>query len=284
MKSINYLNGAGTSEFMQSLQARDAVSPAIPLRADFLFAVSLGIVPGWGYEHKFGHGEDFDTANGVSLIWDGMSISSKIPSYTYSTTADINSIASSSAGDTVDISIKGLDTNWDLVEQTVTLTGQTAATLSTPLVRVFRAKNIGAADLVGDVYIATSSAVFSGGIPTIDTTIRAIIPIGYNQTQMAMYTVPAGHTLLIVEGWSGMSKSNTAEGDLTIWRRSDGGVFRILHNIGHNTVGVGSDHRPYSLPLPLPEKTDLEYRFEALADNSAASAGFHGLLVQTSLL
>lgn len=232
--------------------------------------------------HKFGNAEDVDTADGLVNIWDGVSSSlagDKIPTYTYSTVADIDSISSSDDADAVDIEVQGLDTNWKLVTQTVTLTGRTAATLTTPLVRAFRMINRGATDAAGTVYLHTNGAALTLGVPDAGSTVRAIIKDGDNQTQMALYTVSAGYTMFITAGWANLAKKTAAAADIKIRVRESGGVFRVAHTLSLDSAGSSGDHRPYAIPISFPEKTDIEYLTAVSANDVSVSAGFHALLI-----
>jgi len=56
---------------------------------------------------------------------------------------------STDALDITDVEVQGLDVNGALSVETYTLTGTTAVVLSPALWRVFRLKNVGAADYVG---------------------------------------------------------------------------------------------------------------------------------------
>ena len=85
--------------------------------------------------------------------------------------------------DTMGVVIEGLNENYQPQTETVTLTGTTAVTTDNTFVRVFRM----ATDAlnVGDITARVTSA--SG-------TVVAQIDVGYGQTLMAVYTVPAGKT------------------------------------------------------------------------------------------
>lgn len=256
---------------------------------NFYLEASRGRITHTSTIHKFGNAEAVDTGDVPATIWDGTCDtlgSTKVPAYTYSTSADIVDIASGDDGDTVDIEVHGLDTNWDLVVQTVTLTGQTVATLSTPLIRVFRMINVGSTDLAGTVYLTTTGAARTLGVPDVTTTIRAIIKNGDNQTQMAIYTVPAGYTMYIVHAWTSLSRFGAASpvgAQIRIKRRPFGGVFLVNHTLNLASNGGSLDHRPYDVPIPFPEKTDIEYVVsEVSANDIGVSAGFHAILIEES--
>ncbi len=112
-------------------------------------------------------------------------------------------VSSSSANDTSGgtgantILIQGLDEDYNEIEETVVLNGQTQVATQLSYLRAYRsyvtlAGSAGTSG--GTIYIASSGA--TGGVP--DGTVYASLSLG-NQTQIAAYTVPAGHTLYIDE-------------------------------------------------------------------------------------
>ena len=98
-------------------------------------AIAKGDVVGHTFIHKYGRSPDFDNTDGDVSIWDGADDGgTNEMQYNYSTSAIIDSIVSSNAGDTQDIEVQGLDTNYALVTQTITITGQTRKALDTSLI------------------------------------------------------------------------------------------------------------------------------------------------------
>ena len=144
--------------------------------------IAAGRVPGISFIDKFGDsGPNIDTADGLVNVWDGVNDANALKVYTYSDVADIDSISSSSVSDTQQIEVQGLDLNYNVVVQTITLVGQTRVPLTTVLIRVFRLKNVGSVDIAGSVYCYVNGAI-SGGIPTTPASIKAIIEGSNNQT------------------------------------------------------------------------------------------------------
>ena len=73
-----------------------------------------------GYIHKFGAAPDFDSTDGFVTVWDGADDGGTDQmSYQYSATAAIDSISSSDDTDTEPIEIQGLDTDYNVVTQTI---------------------------------------------------------------------------------------------------------------------------------------------------------------------
>jgi len=176
------------------------------LDRDFYLEIAKGNVPGHSVVQKFGNAPDFDSTDGEVTVWDGAEDATawELMRYVYSTTADIDSLSSSSAADTQDITIQGLDTNWELVNQTVTLNGQTRVALTTNLIRVFRAYNDNGTNLSGHIFIYVNDTL-TGGIPNTNANIRCVIDPVNQQTEMAIYTIPAGKTGYLTRGYSSTS-------------------------------------------------------------------------------
>ena len=118
-------------------------------------AISSGQVEGVLVVHKFGEAPDFDIDAGWTSIWDGADDGGlNINQYVWPTSASIVQITSGSTSDTGLVEIQGLDTSYALTIQQLTMTGQTVKLLTTPLIRVFRVKNVSSTDWFGKVYVS----------------------------------------------------------------------------------------------------------------------------------
>jgi hypothetical protein len=202
--------------------------------------------------------------------------------YTYSATADIGLISSSGA-DTVDIEIQGLDGNYDLVTQTITLNGTTDVDISatgTDLLRVFRMKNVGATDLAGDVYIRTNGSAQTGGVPNTANTIRGRIQNGNNQTLMAIYTIPDGYTGYIRDWYASTAGAKRdSQHTIEVKARPLGQVFQLKHLSNISVTGTSYIQHVYEEPEVFSAKTDVEMRMDTDTDIAGVSAGFDIVLV-----
>jgi hypothetical protein len=252
---------------------------------DIGLEISKGNVTGHSLIHKFGAAPDFDTDDNEVTIWDGADDGGiNEMGYNYSSTAAIDTISSSNNGDTQDIEIQGLDSSFALVTQTVTLTGQTQATLGTSLIRVFRAKNVGSTNLSGDVYIFEQTAdAGADGIPDDTTKIRAVIQSENNQTEMAVYTIPAS-TSGYLRGFyaSTVGAKQTADILIKVKAKPTGEVFQLKHKFAINDGITNAYQHFYNDPQKFEAKTDLEMTAQVLTAGKtqvAIIAGFDLVLV-----
>ena len=246
-------------------------------------SIAEGNVTGKTFIHKFGNAPDFDATDGDVTVWDGADDGTTWENmvYDYSTSADIQYISSTDAGDTQTIEVQGLDSDYNIVTQTKDLTGQTSATLDTPLIRVFRMKNNNSTDLAGHVFCSTSTAG-AGGVPTA-ANVRAIIQPGNNQTLMAVYTIPAGKTGYMRDWYASTSGANkNSNYTVKVFAKPFGGVFQMKHISALNETGTSYIKHDYTEPEVFAEKTDIEIRMNVLAGGTTAaavSAGFDIVLV-----
>lgn len=252
-------------------------------------AIAQGNVTGATFVHKFGAAPDFDeNPDGEVTVWDGAEDGTAWENmvYDYSATADIDSISSSDSGDTsIDIEVQGLDENYDLVTQTVTLDAsdsQTRVALSTDLIRVFRAKNVSSTNLTGHVLIYPNTGLTSG-VPTDKSKIRAIIHPENNQTEMAIYTIPNGKTGYLRSWYAATGGANkTSNYIVRLKARPFGQVFQLKHRSSIQDGGTSYIQHRYVEPEVFAAKTDIEMTAEvAKAGVTAASvvAGFDIVLV-----
>lgn len=221
--------------------------------SEFMLEVARGNIPGISGIHVVAHSGNVSTD--LQTVWGEAAL------YTYSSTADINTISSSSAVDTQDIVVVGLDVDYIEVVQTVTLTGQTPATLATPLMRVNYMYNDSGTDLQGNVYLWVSGGGDIAGVPNVQADIRsrinimAVSGISHGASTSSVYTVPAGKQAFIVFGKASATADKAIE--LTFWARRPGKVFVIAHHVDFKNTNY--DYF-FKLPAPIPEKSDLEVR------------------------
>jgi len=236
--------------------------------------VSRGEIDGYSFIAKFGH--NGAVASGVEeVIWD-----QSLATYTYMATASTIYISSDDNTDTQTYDVQGLDENWAVQTVSVTLSGYTSVPLSGLWIRVFRAYNTSGTNSAGEVYVADSSAS-TNGTPDVATTIKARVVQGNNQTNMAIYTVPAGKKGYLIDWYISMLRGtgvSATAADCDIYRRAEGGVFRSTQPIGIQNTGSGIHKYSWPYPLELEPKTDIEVRAQPTA-LAHMGAGFTVLLI-----
>ena len=219
-------------------------------------AIQKGIINNFSGLQKFGYNSAVGTS--FETIWDNGS------TYTYPSSAGTVTATSSntSADNTGTVEIQGLDSNYDLASETLTIGGSAG---STSFIRVFRAlmktANTGTAN-VGDITI------------TVSSTTVAKITATYGQTLMAIYTTPRKVRGYLVQFDSGMSKQKEVEFKFMTREIDAGNVM----NVKAFQTSFGSPLRiPYVIPVIIPPKTDIEIQAKADATTSI-SAGFELVL------
>jgi hypothetical protein len=251
-------------------------SPASPLPVSQKIANTAivdGLVAGTKSIYKFGFNPDINGAE--ETVWSNGGI------YVYPTTAARMYVNSTSANDTAggtgvrSIRVFGLDANYNEVSEDLAMTGQSQTLTANTYIRVYRAYALTAGSLgtsAGIIYIANGAGLDGSFIPTGSI----LVNLGTdNQTQLALWTVPAGYTLYLSEVTftSAVSLANTY---LTtkLKVREFGGVFRTLFI---NVLQSGTYQERLELPILIPEKTDIECRAFSSGNNNPVSASFAGI-------
>ena len=226
------------------------VVPGVEHVYPFNLMVGLGYLPNVQQIAKFGYNPDL-AVGAEENIWDFGG------AYTYSTTDDIDTVSSSSALDTQILHIQGLDINYDEVTQIVTLNGQNKVTLKTPLLRVWRVFNTSNTDIAGAVYVYVNG-VITAGIPDVDSTIRAYVYDGNNQTLMMMYTIPKGFTGFLLERDVSLGGRKTGFITVKLWIRFENSVWRIANVSDLSAAGTSAFEHTNRVLGPMTEKTDIQ--------------------------
>ena len=226
---------------------------------------------------KFGSSIDVTKTDVPIDIW---SYSSEQASYVFpSDSGESLFVSSSNASDTVPIKVQGLDENFNLKTQTVSLQGRTKLSLDGLWSRVFRAFNDDSSNLLGDVYVYTDSTVVNG-VPQTNANVKAEINVGNDQTTMAIYTVPAGKNLYLSQYHVSIDAKNThsSYATISINVREYGSIFKAqeIVAVSSNSPSVIS----FDVPFTVREKSDIKLSIDQISTNTVdVHAVFQGSLL-----
>ena len=228
----------------------------------YTYDIAEGNVTDHSYIRKFGHNDDVGAAN--ETVWSPGGL------YPWPAAAEILKVSSSDVNDDgapVDagartLDLFGLDANYALQSETITLNGQTAVPTAKSYLRVFRAQ----------VMTAGASGGNEGTISVKDNadsvTLLTIEPLK-NQTLMALYTIPAGNQAFIT-GWGGSISSNQVV-EVELYVRPFGEVFQVR---SHIELRTGPFQENWIFPEPVTEKSDIELRAMAAAATGEVAGNF----------
>lgn len=221
--------------------------------------IARGLVPGASIIHKFG--ANFDCDAGTETVWTSGGL---YPWSAFSSGASILAVESTSSADTGEVVVvEGLDADYNEVSDTVTLGNLTPVNTAVEFLRVFR------------MYGASNGGVVGRVTASIGATVVAEISQGKNQTLMSIYTVPAGKTGYLLYGDASISKGGDGLIEMFVQYGGAGG-FRIAH-LGE--LFQNSYSYPFLVPAKIPEKSDIDVRFETANNNFRVTAAFDLILV-----
>jgi len=203
----------------------------------------------WHYKvHKFGFNPLINDTE--ETIWDVGGI------YSYPSTA-VKMTATSTDGandEDVQVNIQGLDADYNEISETVTLNASGTKETNSFFLRVFRAFIEGSQEPSGTINITNTGTTY------------ARVTLGDNQTLMCVWTVPAGYTAyLLQKDVTCLTEANNKFGTIRLVSKEFGGVFKTKDKFA---VQNGHTDITYSIPLSIPEKTDIEVRAVGSSSNS----------------
>ena len=251
-------------------QLDNALRNAMAVQEPYELQVSKGQIAGATPFYKFGFNPDI---NGIEeTIWtQGGDVPWPTAAFTAYIVSDNAADNGTSTTGAQTIQVEGLDADYNIKSVSVTLNGTTEVAISGTWIRINRAfvtlSGTGGT-AAGTIHVQSSG----GGV------VYADLGIG-NQTQMAVYTVPAGYTLYLDD------VSFTAA--LGIQAKNVTVKF-VLRNFGTNTFRTGIIETvqsnsllvPFPYPFAIAEKTDVECRAFSDTTNVEVSASFQGVLIK----
>ena len=214
-----------------------------------------------------------DVDSNKETIWDGGEI------YSYISTAETVAVTSTAGADSAagtgarTVEIQGLDADYNVVLETLTIGG---AGGTTEFIRIFRAKVVTAGTSgINEGTISVTSSDTSTVLAQIGVDGTGSNAAGRGQTFMALYTVPAGKTAYLTQWTVGCGKQNT-DAVATFLARPEGSAWNAKDII---TVSATTYAKDYKIPLQFTEKTDIEIRAYSTTNNSLVSSTFNLILI-----
>lgn len=212
--------------------------------------------------HRFGAVPAM-SQNQSGTVWD---VNDTIYPWSSWDTAGTLSIPAVNASDNAkSMVINGLDSNYEIISETVTLSSSGAVSTTNSFKRVFSAYvHNGSAVNVADITIQKSAVTV------------AKIGAGKGQTLMAIYTIPAGYTGYILKGTCTCQSGADATGEMYV-RLSGQASFNVGHTF--EVSGTGGEYTyDFALPVKIPEKSDIDVRATVRSNNARITAAFDILL------
>ena len=227
-----------------------------------LLGVAANHYQGLSHVHKFGAVPAM-SQNQTGTIWDVNDTAYPWSAFSTATTLTVDRASVSDADKQV--LITGLDSGYNEISETVTLTSATGNATTQSFIRVYRAyMTNGSATNVGNVSVKAS------------TTVVAQITAAKGQTLMAIYTVPAGYSAYILKGAATCQDGADATGDMFV-RYFGESAFRVGHSF--EVCGDGGEYMyDFGIPLRIPEKSDIDIRASVRSNNARLTAAFDILL------
>jgi len=226
---------------------------------DFYLKVAQGEVGGHVYINKFGANFDVDTTTDPETIW---SQGGQYP-WAALATSSVLTVVSTEVADTAEIEIQGLDANYNLITENLTMTGTNPVNTVKSFLRVFRV-------------IYNHNAVNAGDVTlSVGAVVVAKVDAGLGQTLMCVYTIPAGHTGYLVQLSATAQKAKDTQ--VRLLQRPLNSSFKIAHMA---EVFAGSYNYAPKFPIKFSEKTDIDLlAAEAETNNTRVTGTFEILLV-----
>ena len=204
--------------------------------------------------------------NTNGTVWDVSDTKYPWSSFNTAGTLTIPAVAAQDSGHTV--TIVGLDSDFNDLSETVTVSSSGSVTTTNSFKRVYRAFCTGGG--LGETNFANIN-IQKGGV------VVARITADKGQTLMAVYTVPKGYTAYIVKGVMTVQANADATGDMYV-RYFGQSTFRVGHSF--EVSGTGGEYTyEFGVPLPIPEKSDIDVRATVRSNNARATAAFDIILV-----
>lgn len=226
--------------------------------------LAAGAVPGVNKIDKFGRRIGAEAGDDV---WNGGGYYTGQP---VGQAAETVTIASASTDDAAagtglrTCTIFGLDADWLLQSETITLNGTTDVESVGEYVRVFRLRG----DTAGEDLFNQGEITITG---SVSSAVYAVVPAGTNKTAICASTIPANKTgLITLASYSAGRTNGTDYAEMRLLTRPHEKAWETRDYLD---VGINTGSEPVSLHIVLPPKTDFKAHIASVsASNMAITA------------
>lgn len=163
-----------------------------------------------------------------------------------------------------------LDSNYDETAEYIVLNGVTAVDTVGTYLRQSRGETIGG-DNAGGITCRQNVTIAN---------IMMIMPVGFNSTMIAAYTIPRGKHGLILNWFGSLAGKVNANLESRFVQRDRGDVFKVLEEIA--SIGGGTSYTPREYTGPknsLPAMSDIHIESSSDTNSTVVAAGFELLLL-----
>lgn len=237
--------------------------------------IAAGITDGYSSVNKFGRNPDIDTATTPEDLWGGSGLYTGFPVSTSEPVEVLSSSANDAAAGTGlrTVTIQGLNQDWVQTSETLTLNGLTPVQSVNTYRRVHTMRGVTAGSG------GSNAGTITVRHATTEADVFLVMQIGYNQTNCAAYTIPAGYKGYLMSSFGTLRGTNTGTADCVFAIRNFGEVYRYRRPF---TISPNFEHNEkLSIPIELAEKTDIIIRcLDTSANNLEISGSYDLILVQ----
>jgi len=248
--------------------------------APYSWDIAVGKVANHTSVNKFGHTSDADNDEEV---WDGATTYEYLNDDTFA----VMYISSDNGADQgIDYNVQGIDSEYNHASVTCTTDvtdGNTFVTCNSGSSggsanqwwRIYRVKCIDVTTnsrtrcATGNIYISKDNTDVGGdGVPDTATDIQAKVMPAFNQTEMAMFTIPTGKTGYLSSFYAGAVSNQDVHIGLYVREFGQPQQNKKIILVNANTSTL-----PYDFPITIPAKSDISI-IAIQSSNADMSAGF----------
>jgi hypothetical protein len=232
---------------------------------DWMLDVAKGLVPGQYAETKNGYAGSMSSNTEVT-VWN------ETTAYPWAswTTAQKLYVKSDSASDTGQvIRIEGLDANYNKITEDITTNGTTAVASTQNFLRLNRGYLIS-----GNTNVGIIREHLGSGTGTAVGSMAA----GFARNKGGFFTVPHGFTAYILWGECTQFRGGSGNigGIVKMYTRTGSGPFL---NQYMSEVVNGHFRTDFTIPLAIPQNTDIDVRLTADGNGTQATCAWQMLLI-----